>query len=254
VGKNKLERWAELKTFKNVIQPDVSYPAEGTHELKGNWNAKIFGTNNPIILELGCGKGEHTVGLSRIFPDCNFIGIDIKGARIWRGAKTAFENQLDNVAFLRTRIEFINSFFGVDEINEIWLAFPDPHLDKKNSNRRLTCPWFLNKYREFLKERGIIHLKTDNEELYRYTLRIIEENHLELLYSCSDLYTLQQNNIIVPTEIYSSADHDYRTRASNSILSIKTHYELKFIEKGLKIFYLAFRLTKDKIIRHGWEK
>lgn len=254
MGKNKLERWAELKTFKNVIQPDASFPAGSTHELKGHWNAKIFGTNNPIILELGCGKGEHTIGFSKIFPDRNFIGVDIKGARIWRGAKTAVENQLNNVAFLRTRIEFINSFFGEDEISEIWLAFPDPHPGGNNSNRRLTCPWFLNKYREFLKNGGVIHLKTDNAELFRYTLRIIEENQLDLLYSCSDIGTMQQNYVIVPTDIYTSDDQSYQINASINILSIKTHYELKFIEKGMNISYLAFRLAKNKTISHGWEK
>lgn len=248
MGKNKLERWAELKTFKNVIQPEVSFPAETDHHLKGKWNSKIFGNNNPIILELGCGKGEHTLGFSELFPGCNFIGVDIKGARIWRGAKTANEKLLNNVAFLRTRIEFIDIFFDANEVNEIWLTFPDPHPGKNNSNKRLTCPWFLNKYRNILKDRGIIHLKTDNEELYNYTLKIAKYNNLELLCTVEDINSLNQ---IIPTEIH-SLPHDrvYLEKLAQHILSIKTYYELKFAGEGMKIFYLAFRLSKNKFISY----
>jgi tRNA (guanine-N7-)-methyltransferase len=181
VGKNKLARWAEIGTFKNVIQPESGIIPGEDHPIKGAWNEKIFCNQYPIVLELGCGKGEYTIGLSSRFPNRNFIGIDIKGARIWRGAKTAHEKLISNVAFLRTRIEFINSFFAEDEVDEIWITFPDPHNGKRNSNKRLTCPWFLNNYRKFVKNRGIIHLKTDNAELHKYTRSVVKMNDLEIL-------------------------------------------------------------------------
>lgn len=255
MGKNKIAHWAELETFNNVIQPEPDDQAGKDHILKGNWNFEIFGNSNPVILELGCGKGEYTLGLSGLFPDCNFIGVDIKGARMWRGAKTANEKQIKNVAFLRTRIEFINSFFGPDEVDEIWIIFPDPHPGKKNSNKRLTCSWFLNIYRNFLKNRGIIHLKTDNDDLYNYTLRLIKDNELEILYSTNDMDSIRRGKIIVPCNLYSIPyDPVYTEQTSAGILSIKTHYESKFMEKGMKINYLAFRLEKDKFISHGWEK
>ncbi len=152
MGKNKLARWAELGTFENVIQPEAGTQSRTDHRIKGNWNRDIFRNNNPVVLELGCGKGEYTVGLSLLFPECNFIGVDIKGSRMWRGAKTASEQKLKNTAFLRTRIEFIGAFFDTDEVDEIWITFPDPHTGKKNSNKRLTCPWFLNIYRNFLRK------------------------------------------------------------------------------------------------------
>lgn len=255
MGKNKLARWAELETLNNVIQPETAGEAGKDYILKGNWGQKIFSNNNPLILELGCGKGEYTLGLSELFPGSNFVGVDIKGARMWRGAKTASEKQLKNTTFLRTRIEFINSFFGPDEVDEIWITFPDPHPGKKNSNKRLTCPWFLNIYRNFLKDRGVIHLKTDNEDLYNYTLKLIKDNELEILYSTNDMDSMRLNKITVPGNLYAfSSDPDYVERTSAGILSIKTHYESKFLEKGMKINYLAFRLEKDKFISHGWEK
>ena len=255
MGKNKLARWAELETFSNVIQPEPTDEAGKDHILKGNWNREIFGNDNPVVLELGCGKGEYTLGLSGLFPYCNFIGVDIKGARMWRGAKTASEKQLENIAFLRTRIEFINSFFVPDEVDEIWITFPDPHPGKKNSNKRLICPWFLNIYRNFLKNRGIIHLKTDNEELYNYTCKLVRDNGLEILYSTNDMDSMRLNKIIVPCDLYSSPFNPvYMERISTGILSIRTHYESRFIEQGIKINYLAFRLEKDKFICHEWEK
>jgi tRNA (guanine-N7-)-methyltransferase len=255
VGKDKIARWAEMETFKNVVQPKPDDETGKDHILKRNWKSEVFRNNNPIVLELGCGKGEYTVGLSELFPFCNFIGIDIKGARIWRGAKTATEKQLKNVAFLRTRIEFIDLFFGPDEADEIWITFPDPHPGKKNSNKRLTCPWFLNIYRNFLKDRGIIHLKTDNSDLYNYTLKLVGDNGLEILYSTTDMDLMRQGKISVPGNLYTFPDDPvYMERTSEGILSIKTHYESKFLEKGLKINYLSFRLKKDKFISHGWEK
>ena len=227
MGKNKLARWNELETLNNVFQPETDAVIGKDHQVKGTWKKKVFMNLNPLVLELGCGKGEYTVGLATRFPDNNYIGIDIKGARMWRGAKTANENKLPNVAFIRTRIEFINSFFSADEVDEIWITFPDPHSGGRNSNKRLTSPWFLNKYRLFLKDKGLIHLKTDNSELYNYSKKIVLHNELKIVSSTSDLYS--QN-------------------FSDEILSIKTHYEKIFLKDGLKINYLSFRLDKEKII------
>lgn len=251
VGKNKLARWAELGTFENVIQPEIGDNTWKDHRIKGKWNSEIFRNNNPVTLELGCGKGEYTVGLSLLFPDCNFIGIDIKGARMWRGARTASDKLLKNVAFLRTRIEFINSFFATDEVDEIWITFPDPHPGKKNSNKRLTCPWFLNIYRNFLKDNGILHLKTDNTELHNYTARLATNNGLEILCSINDMHSMNPDKIIVSDTIMSCPwNSALKIQAASGILSIKTHYETKFLEQGRSIKYLAFRLKKDKFISH----
>lgn len=230
MGKNKIARWAELETFKNVFQPGTGVQAGKEHPLKRKWRTEVFKNNNPLILELGCGKGEYTTGLAAMFPDNNYIGVDIKGARMWRGAKNAHEAQMPNVAFLRTRIEFIDKFFGEDEIDEIWLTFPDPQTGKRNSNKRLTCPWFLNKYRLFLKDNGIVHLKTDNDELFDYTLRLAKRNNLSMTYSAKDLYSGE---------------------ISDKILSIRTHYELLYLKDGIKIKYLAFRLGKKNTIHNG---
>jgi tRNA (guanine-N7-)-methyltransferase len=233
VGKNKLARWAELETFNNVLQPGEDSGLGKNHPLKGKWKSEFFHNHNPLILELGCGRGEYTIGLAEKFLNNNYIGIDIKGARIWRGAKTAYERKMLNVAFLRTRIEFINSFFGEDEVDEIWLTFPDPHPGKRNSNKRLTCPWFLNNYRNFLKDNGIIHLKTDNSELFYYTKNIAECNALQIIAETNDLYS---------------------EKPENDIVSIRTHYEDLFLKDGLKIHYLSFRLEKNKLIEDASKK
>lgn len=255
MGKHKLARWAELGTFKNVIQPEIGDPDRKDHRIKGNWHRDIFRNDNPVILELGCGKGEYTVGLSDLFPGCNFIGIDIKGARMWRGAKTASEMQLKNAAFLRTRIEFINSFFASDEVDEIWITFPDPHPGKKNSNKRLTCPWFLNIYRNFLKDKGIMHLKTDNTELFNYTSMLAADNELEILFSSNDIHSMDQGKMSVSGNVLPSCENPFlKKQMSCGIHSIRTHYETIFLEQGKKIHYIAFRLEKDKFIFHGWEK
>jgi tRNA (guanine-N7-)-methyltransferase len=229
VGKNKLARWTEFGSYDNVIQPLIEDVAGKDHPIKGRWNSELFKNNNPIVLELGCGKGEYSVGLAENFPDKNFIGIDIKGARMWRGAKTANEKNLPNVAFLRTRIEFINSFFSREEVDEIWITFPDPHPGARNSNKRLTSPWFLNTYRLFLKDKGLIHLKTDNKELYEFTMRTLAYNNLQTIFSTDDLYSEQSDNI----------------------LSIKTHYEKIYLTSGIRITYLSFRLEKDKNIENA---
>ena len=174
---------------------------------------------------------------------------------MWRGARTASEKQLKNTAFLRTRIEFINSFFASDEVDEIWITFPDPHTGKKNSNKRLTCPWFLNIYRNFLRNNGIIHLKTDNTELYNYTAQLASDNGLEILFSSNDMHSMDPDEITVSENILAEhGDPLYKRETASGILSIRTHYESKFMEQGMKINYLAFRLEKDKPISHGWEK
>jgi len=227
VGKNKLARWNELETLKNVFQPETDAVNGKDHHVKGTWKKQVFMNPNPVVLELGCGKGEYTVGLATRFPDNNYVGIDIKGARMWRGAKTADEFKLPNVAFLRTRIEFINSFFSTDEVDEIWITFPDPHPGLRNANKRLTSPLFLNKYRLFLKDKGLIHLKTDNSELYNYSKKVVLQNDLELVCSTSDLYS---------------------EKFPDDILSIKTHYEKIFLKDSLTINYLSFRLDKEKYI------
>lgn len=233
MAKHKLARWGELGTYKNVIQPETGALLGKDHPVKGKWKSEIFHNENPVIIELGCGKGEYTVGLSERFPHNNYIGLDIKGARMWRGAKTADEKKLHNTAFLRTRIEFINSFFAEDEVDAIWITFPDPHPGKRNSNKRLTCPWFLNNYRNFLRDRGIIHLKTDNPDLYNYTKALVEKNSLEIISVSSDLYA---------------------EKNGDDILSIRTHYENIFLKEGRKIYYLVFRLDKNRIIEDGWSK
>ena len=229
MGKNKLARWTELGSYDNVIQPEIEDVSGKDHPIKGRWNQDLFKNGNPITIELGCGKGEYTVGLANNFPQNNFIGIDIKGARMWRGAKTSNEQKLPNVAFLRTRIEFINSFFSSHEVDEIWITFPDPHPGGRNSNKRLTSPWFLNSYRLFLKDKGLIHLKTDNKELYDFTCKVLSHNNVETIISTNDLYTEKIDNI----------------------LSIRTHYEKIFLDAGLKINYLSFRLDKEKIIENA---
>jgi tRNA (guanine-N7-)-methyltransferase len=230
VGKNKVARWTEMKSFSNVIEPDVIALKKGDHPLKGRWKRSHFGNDNPLVIELGCGKGEYTLGLALKYPGKNFIGIDIKGARIWRGAKTAHDNSVSNVLFLRTRIEFINSFFDENEVDEIWITFPDPFPRAKNEGRRLTSPSFLNLYRTILAENGTIHLKTDNHPLYRYTLDTAIFNNLAIISQTEDLY---------------SGDN------RDEILSIRTHYESIFLKEGKKINYLSFHLPKNRNIANA---
>ncbi len=252
MGKNKLARWNEFGSFANVIQPEIGEVAGKDYPIKGNWNSQIFKNNNPVILELGCGKGEYTVGLAGLFPQNNFIGVDIKGARMWRGAKTSNELQMQNVAFLRTRIEFINSFFDEGEVDEIWITFPDPHTGARNSNKRLSSPQFLSKYLLFLKENGIVHLKTDNAELYKFTCSVVKEHNLELIISTDDLYSIKPETANINPEITGSLSHPGETASFfENILSIKTHYERLFLRKGMKITYLSFRLKKENFIHNG---
>src|SRR5690606_17521039 len=186
-SKNKLKRFKENETFSNVIQPTREEVVSGDFYLKGKWNQEIFKNDNPIVLELGCGKGEYSVGLSQKYPNKNFIGIDIKGARMWVGAKQAEALNLNNVAFLRTRIDFIEQAFAKDEVDEIWITFPDPQPQKTRERKRLTHLRFLERYRNLLKKGGIVHLKTDSRLLYDFTLEVIKDNKLELIVHTPDL-------------------------------------------------------------------
>jgi len=221
MGKNKLKRFAEMKSFGNVFEPHFSEVFGHDFFMKGNWNEKFFRNNNPVIIELGCGKGEYTLNLAMMHKDINFIGIDRKGARIWRGALTALEKQMHNVAFLRTRIELIDSFFSQGEVQSIWITFPDPHLSKSGEKHRLTSPRFLNLYSRFLKPDGAINLKTDSFELFSYTCDTIENTGSKMLFASPDLYN---SNI------------------KDKVLSIKTFYENQHLADGKKICYIKFTL------------
>ena len=224
MGKNKLKRFAENATYKHVVQPDIVEARDQDNLIKGNWRTQMFENSNPIVVELGCGKGEYTVALARENRIANYIGVDIKGARIWRGARTAFEEKLKNVAFLRTRIEFILRYFGKNEIDEIWITFPDPQIKTRRAKNRLTHSEFLSRYQQFLKPNGVVHLKTDSLFLHRYTKLVLEHNGIEILESSEDIY---ENPKIDP------------------VLTIKTTYEKLFMSKGFPITYLKFQLNPN---------
>ena len=194
MGKNKLARFADMATYDNVFQYTFGTLQKEIFPLKGKWNT-YFNNNNPIVLELGCGKGEYTVGLAKLYPDKNFIGVDIKGARMWKGATEALKNKMHNVAFLRTQIELIYHFFDENEVSEIWITFPDPQM--KKTNKRLTSTMFMKKYSLILKGDGIVHLKTDSNFLYTYTKAMIEENRLKVLFDTDDLYNTELNDPIL---------------------------------------------------------
>jgi tRNA (guanine-N7-)-methyltransferase len=218
----KLQKFAELDSFSNSFAFHFENMQQGFPK-KGKWK-EYFGNENPIVLELGCGKGEYTVGLAQHHPEKNFIGADVKGNRIWTGAKFAIENKLSNVAFLRTRIDFIDHCFAKNEVSEIWITFPDPQPQKPRERKRLTNPKFLEKYRSILKPGGLMHLKTDNTGFYEYTLEVIKENNLPLTWHSSDLY--------------SNCPADRK-----ELIEIKTYYEKLFTGKGERIKYVCFKLN-----------
>ena len=223
-----------METFKNVFQYPYGVISEVPFEMRGRWREQYFHNDNPIVLELGCGKGEYTVGLARVYPNINFIGVDIKGARIYTGAKQALEEGLDNVAFLRTSIEIIDRFFSEDEVQEIWLTFSDPQM--KNVHKRLTSTFFMNRYRRFLIEGGIVHLKTDSNFLFTYTTYMVNVNHLPVLFRTEDLYGNELSEGRVAEN-----QMDEKTR---EILGIHTYYENQWIERGLNIKYMKFQLPR----------
>ena len=219
MGKNKLKKFAEMDTFDNVFQYPFAVVERDGFPLKGRWKSDFFKNDNPIVLELGCGKGEYAVGLARRFPEKNYIGVDIKGARMWTGAKAAVKEGISNVAFLRTNIELINRFFEPGEVSEIWITFPDPQM--KKVRKRLTSTRFLDLYRDILVTDGIVHLKTDSPFLYTYTDALVKLNELPTEVNTSDLY----NSDIV-----------------DDILEIKTFYEQQWLDRGLTIKYIKFHL------------
>lgn len=219
-SKNKMKRFKENETFSNVVQPSREEMVKG-FEHQGKW-AQFFKNENPITLELGCGKGEYTVALARKYPDRNFIGIDIKGARFWRGAKTAIEEHLENVAFLRTQIELVDYAFAKAEISEIWITFPDPQIKYKRTKHRMTNPEFLARYKTILKPDGVIHLKTDSEYMHGYTLGLLEGLGEEILYAHHDIYS--------------------NTEAPDEVIGTQTFYEKQYLEQGKAITYMKFKL------------
>jgi tRNA (guanine-N7-)-methyltransferase len=221
MGKDKLKRFKENETFTTLIQPKIIFPPVD-HELKGNWKKDYFKNDNPLILELGCGRGEYAVNLAIRFPGKNFIGVDWKGARLWRGAKTAFEDKMPNVAFLRIQIQNICAFFGKEEVDEIWITFPDPKLLKTGENKRLTSSRFLNLYRQFMITKGIVNLKTDSKPLFDFTNEVIANEKLEIKISTDDVYELYKDD---------------------EILNIKTTYEKLWLKQGAKICYLRFKIN-----------
>lgn len=220
-SKNKLKRFRENDTFKNLVQPDRAAILEDKFEWKGKWH-DFFKNQNPIVLELGCGKGEYTLALAERNPNFNYIGIDIKGARMWRGAKTALEKNMENVAFLRTQIELLDLLFGSEEIAEIWITFPDPQIKYKRTKHRLTNLDFLEKYKHILEPDGIVHLKTDSEFMHGYTLGLLHGKGFEVLYA---------------------NHHVYKNAGSPAIVTeVQTFYEQQYLEKNKAITYIRFKI------------
>lgn len=222
MSKGKLAKFADMAAFPHVFEYPFSVVDNVPFEMRGAWNERFFKNNHPIVLELGCGRGEYTVGLGRLFPEKNFIGVDIKGARMWSGAKESAETGMTNVAFLRTNIEIIDRFFALGEVSEIWLTFSDPQM--KKATKRLTSTYFMTRYRRFLVDNGLIHLKTDSNFMFTYTRYMVEHNHL-------------------PVEVLT--DDLYHSGLADEILSIRTYYEQQWLDRGLNIKYLRFRLPHE---------
>ena len=275
MGHGKLRKFAENETFRCLLQPEASAVLDKEpgsrelrlrdHAIKGRWGQEMFGNDHPIVLELGCGKGDYTIALAERHPEINYIGVDIKGARLWKGAKYATENSLPNVSFLRTRIEFIEAFFGPEEVSEIWLTFSDPQL-RGSENSRLSSPLFLERYRKFLKPAGIIHLKTDSRFLYEYTSAVCKVNGLPILAYGTDIYRegihLLQPSLRDPSQLavpsgqrlwappsYAAEGghglEEVYTLSVDVVTQVQTFYEKMFLEMGLPITYLAFSIGHE---------
>lgn len=231
MSKNKLSKFADMAAYPHVFEPPATSLSECEQHifpLRGRWHEDYFHNDRPIVLELGCGRGEYTVGLGKLFPEKNFIGIDIKGARMWHGATTSLRDGMTNVAFVRTRIEFVDLFFAENEVDEIWLTFSDPQM--KKVTKRLTSTFFLNRYRKFLTDGGKIHVKTDSNFLFTYTRLMVQKNHLPIDLCTEDLY------------------HDFTPHAGEElqrVLGIQTYYESQWLSRGLNIKYICFSLPKE---------
>ncbi|MDR1865613.1 MAG: tRNA (guanosine(46)-N7)-methyltransferase TrmB [Bacteroidales bacterium] len=228
MSKNKLKRFADMSLYPNVLEPAFEEVFRSNFRSRGRWADDIFANRRPITLELGCGKGEYTVALASRYPERNFVGIDVKGARMWVGATEALQRHLANVVFLRIRIEFLLSCFAPGEVSEIWITFPDPQPQQSRANKRLTSARFLNAYRQILPPGGIIHLKTDSQSLFEYTCRVVELNRLPVLTCTDDLY---------------------RSGVTGHAVSVQTHYEKLFAAKGFSIKYLKFAIPGDEILQ-----
>ena len=227
MSKNKLAKFEDMRNYPHVFEYPFSVVDNVPFAMKGYWNRDFFHNNHPIVLELGCGRGEYTVGLARMFPDKNFIGVDIKGSRMWSGATDALQEGLKNVAFLRTNIEIIDRFFGEGEASEIWLTFSDPQM--KKVTKRLTSTYFMNRYRRFLVPDGLIHLKTDSNFMFTYTRYMVEKNRFQVEFQTEDLY---------------------HSGLVDKILGIQTYYEQQWLDRGLTIKYMKFRLPQEGV----WEE
>lgn len=227
MSKNKLAKFEDMRNYPHVFEYPFAVVDNVPFAMKGHWNRDFFHNNHPIVLELGCGRGEYTVGLARMFPDKNFIGVDIKGSRMWSGATDALQEGLKNVAFLRTNIEIIDRFFGEGEVSEIWLTFSDPQM--KKVTKRLTSTYFMNRYRRFLVPDGLIHLKTDSNFMFTYTRYMVEKNRFQVEFQTEDLY---------------------HSGLVDKILGIQTYYEQQWLDRGLTIKYMKFRLPKEGV----WEE
>ena len=226
MGKGKLEKFADMREYQHVFEYPYSVADNVPFQMKGKWNKEFFKNDNPIVLELGCGRGEYTVGLGKLYPHKNFIGVDIKGSRMWTGATQALKENMTNVAFLRTNIEIIDRMFDENEVSEIWLTFSDPQM--KKATKRLTSTYFMNRYRKFLVPDGIIHLKTDSNFMFTYTKYMVQENNLPVDFMTEDLYG---------------------SGLVDEILGIRTYYEQQWLDRGLNIKYLKFHLTKEGELR-----
>jgi tRNA (guanine-N7-)-methyltransferase len=225
MGKGKLAKFADMREYPHVFEYPYSVADNVPFPMKGHWGETFFKNDRPIVLELGCGRGEYTVGLGRLFPEKNFIGVDIKGARMWTGATESLQAGMTNVAFLRTQIEIIDRFFAEGEISEIWLTFSDPQM--KKATKRLTSTYFMERYRRFLTDRGLVHLKTDSNFMFTYTKYMTEHNHLPVEVMTEDLY---------------------HSGMADEILSIRTYYEQQWLDRGLDIKYIRFRLPHEGML------